>query len=97
MVFSIHRHLAPRFFAARFPNKAHLQLKKRSHYLTRRGQGGRGPGAAEEEDAPLHEEEEQHAEADKGEDVPTPDVAEAADEDGAADHDPGTNDCFSGV
>jgi hypothetical protein len=45
----------------------------------------------------LHEEEEQHAEADKGEDVPTPDVAEAADEDGAADHDPGTNDCFSGV
>jgi len=46
-------------------------------------------------DTPSHEEEEQHADTDE-EDVPTPDVAEAADEDAAADHDPGTDDCFSG-
>jgi len=30
------------------------------------------------------------------EDAPTPDVAEATAENAAADHDPGTDDCFSG-
>jgi len=47
-------------------------------------------------DAPSHVEEEQHADNDEGEDVPTPDVAEAAHDKAAADHNPGTDDCFSG-
>jgi hypothetical protein len=46
----------------------------------------------------LHsfDEEEQHADNDEEEDAPTPDVAEATAENAAADHDPGTDDCFSG-
>jgi hypothetical protein len=61
-----------------------------------RGEGGRGQGVTREEDAPSREEEEQHADADEGADVATGDVAEAADEDAAANHDPGTDDCFRG-
>jgi len=53
-----------------------------------RGEGGRGLGAAEEEHAPSHEEEEQDAD-DVGDDVATEDMAEAAEADAAADHDPG--------
>ena len=50
----------------------------------------------DDEDAPSHDEEEQHADNDEEEDAPTPDVAEATAEKAAADHDPGTDDCFSG-
>jgi hypothetical protein len=50
----------------------------------------------DDEDAPSHDEEEPHADNDEEEDAPTPDVAEATAEKAAADHDPGTDDCFSG-
>ena len=44
----------------------------------------------DEEDAPSHDEEEQHADNYEEEDVPMPDVAEATAENAAADHDPPT-------
>ena len=47
---------------------------------------------AEEDDAPVHEEAARDSDADEGEDAATED----ADEDAAADHDPGTDDCFRG-
>jgi hypothetical protein len=45
----------------------------------------------DDQDAPSHDEEEQHADNDDEEDAPTPDVAEATAENATADHDPGTD------
>ena len=53
-------------------------------------------GAAEEDAAPVREEAARDSDADEGEDVATEDADEAADEDAAADHAPGTDDCFRG-